>query len=132
MISVQNLIVFEGQKSTPEERGMLRECGFVHVTGLRTICRRGLPSYVIGEKLRKEDFGRLGIHNQYISIVTMGGEVWLRAEMKEVEPEIGEIWKKLCPNGSGAFVPLSNGESTDIHELLARIVDPDFEIVYKS
>ena len=141
MISVQNFVVFEGEKSTLEERAMLRGAGFVHVTGLPVFSysskvRSGYPlqpEYLIGEKLKKEDFGHWGNSKGWLSIVTVGGEVWLRPEIKTIEPEIAELWKKLCPRGSGAFVPLCNEEhTTDIRKLMGRVADPDYRIVYKA
>jgi hypothetical protein len=136
MISVEKTVVFHGKPTTPEERIVLKEAGFVHITGLGYANPRevGFP-HLIGEELTPEkDYGKYGTSAQsgLDVIITTSGEVWLRAIMTEAEPLVSAIWKRFCPKGGLVDVPFSKRELFDIHDLLARIADPDHNLVYRK
>src|SRR5690242_4321962 len=105
-------VVFSGTSTTPEERQRLRDAGFVHVTGLLPSWQSRERMYAIGEKLRDDELGKWGSNNGKVAIVTKGGEVWLAAWPVNRFPD---LTRHFCPNGGGAFVPLSNGETVDQH-----------------
>ncbi len=120
-VSTEQVTVFQGIPTTQEQRQVLRDAGFVHVTGLQVYDHKGSPDYVIGEKVRQSELGSSGYNNGKFVVVTVGGEIWL-AVLREGIPE--HIRREFCPNGSGAFVPLSNGEEVSQKCLLERFADP--------
>ncbi len=103
--------------------GELARYGFVHVTGLPT--RRGIEDEQI-IWARPDQYGRYEGNNGMEVAITVDGEVWLRSvpNRKTEDPSVLETLKKLCPNGTGAFVPCSNGEAIPSHMVLERISDP--------
>lgn len=128
-------------KTTPEERKLLRDNGFVHVTGLTESYPDGSdPSVIYGEddQLGRHDYG-----NGPVVIVTEGGEVWLggpgehaRSWPEPISPETSSRWfhrrvdplfEKFCPNGRGVSVPCSSGKVIAINDLLDRLANPDFQ-----
>ncbi len=118
-------VSFHGTSTSTAEREVLRLVGFVHVTGLKVLhdgWQREL--YIIGEKLTPNDLGKHGYNNGKTVIVTTGGEVWLKAGSAQVD-----ILQRFCPNGSGAFVPLSNGESVPLHDILARFANSNHSLL---
>jgi len=127
--------IFEGVTTPPAQREALRHLGFVHVTGLLyTSC----PDWCVeeGEVLHIEaqegDLGRFSHNNGLTVVVTEGGEVWLRSAVTPLPEEWAELREELCPNGEGAFVPLSNGEGVSPQDLLARVVDPGADIYVRQ
>lgn len=117
--------------STPEERKLLEEAGFVHVTGLNPVDIYGKEDRKpIGHHLRPNDLGRYDSNNSMAVIVTTGGEVWLACQtnqsMKWRYDSIHTALTTLCPNEKGTFVPCSNGEQLHWRDLLHRIADPDY------
>lgn len=122
--------VFTGTPTSEERRKALTDAGFVHVTGLSTYTHAWKREYVIGEKLTTEDVGKWDSHNGMMVLITNGGEVWLRAAPNS--EKIRGVLKAFAPNGQGAFVPLSNGEVIEAHEILTRIVDPYSGLIMKT
>ena len=117
---------FVGSSSSEEQVKMLREVGFLHATGL--VARR-LPdgeSYTIGEDLRQRELGRWDQNNGVIAVVTPGGEVWLapyRANLKHNEC-LASVAQSIAVKGKGVFVPCSNGEQLDWHDVIVRMAFP--------
>lgn len=118
-------------KTTEGEQWLLRECGFIHVTGLRTHnhAHPGDKGYRIGENVPLRQAGRWDSNNGKMVIITIHGEVWL-AVADRGGPVRGGTLKtlvsQLAPNGQGAYVPCSNGEEIGTHALLARAANPDW------
>lgn len=92
----------------------LREAGWVHVTGLRTWSVRG-ESYTI-QVNRPGSLDRWDYNNGTKVLVTEDGEVWLGCHAARI-PE------GMAPK-EGAFVPCSNGEQLNLHDVLHRIANP--------
>ncbi len=128
MTTEEKRIIFTGTPTTEEERKKLQSLGFVHVTGLHAYGAHSQP-YIIGEKITEKDHGKWGHNNGVCSLVTTGGEVWIRTEFVSIAKKELE---QLAPNGEGAFVPCSNGESPPLIDLLNRMKSPGFGIVVKS
>ena len=60
-------------------------------------------------------------------VITQDGEIWIRhhSNNKAIETSEFEILlSDLCPNGTGAFVPCSNGEGIPSYLILYRVSDP--------
>jgi len=121
------------QSTNTEERGYLRTAGFVHVTGLRYTA----GSLNSGGKLvptpRPVELGRHGSNNGVDVIVTPGGEVWLamftsgsRLDTEQVRLTV----RTFAPNGPGAHVPCSNGETLSMRDVMKRHGNPDWEPNY--
>lgn len=117
--------IFRGTSTTLEERKILRDAGFVHVTGLTAMDGQCNPQYVIGEDVGSSHVGKHDNNNGKYVIVTPGGEWWIRAVINRL-PVPREIFRRLCPNGQGAFVPCTNGEEILMSDLLDRVADPDY------
>jgi hypothetical protein len=119
--------VFTGKKSLPAVVEELREAGFVHVTGISTLCSRDSDGYLIGSRLNPQDFGKWDHNNGTVVLVTEGGEVWLAADSGgSAGRALEEMAKRHAPKGQGAYVPLSNGERVSAHDLLRRVASPYF------
>ena len=118
-----------GQPSPPAVVSVLKECGFIHVTGLRTSGRKLTftqeEGYIIGQKLKPEEYGRWNYNNGKAVIVTLGGEVWLGTgvALKRMKQTTCPTLSQICPHGEGGFVPCSNGETISLADLLARLTD---------
>ncbi|MEK7100620.1 MAG: hypothetical protein AAB921_00805, partial [Patescibacteria group bacterium] len=115
-----------------EERAFLRAVGFVHVTGLR-YAAGSFAAGTLVQTPRPVELGRWDSNNGVEVIVTPGGEVWLamytcdhRLDREQVRLTINSF----APNGQGAHVPCSNGESLNMHEVLKRHANPDWEPNY--
>lgn len=115
--------------TTPEERSLLHDAGFVHVTGLRLTnwrlvdCEEPAP---IGKDLAPIDLGRYGYNAGFQVIVTLGGEVWIRHTSPEDDGR-PDVLRRFCPNGGDAWVPCGNGVGIDFYDLMARFADPDYQ-----
>jgi hypothetical protein len=131
-VKSQQVSVFYGTPTTPAERKMLHDAGFVHVTGLTVQPPHNAESYVIGERLTPANHGKWDQNNSKIVVVTTGGEVWLRAGGAEGPACVEEVKKQLAPNGRGAFVPLSNGETVEQYHLFCRVADPNHGFVVQA
>lgn len=128
----------ETTPTTEEERKILSEAGFIHVTGLvaighayRNVVTTGSPfakKYRIGENMGPEWRGRWEHNNRRLAIVTPGGEVWLAYAETDHEIEARQVraCERLAPNGEGVFVPCSNWEHIRFDELLHRAANPDW------
>jgi hypothetical protein len=101
----------------------LRECGFVHVTGLDTYENVGSVLEYGVVRAADEHLGRHDSNNGKIVIVTEDGQVWLASYGPDYQRK-QMLARNLCPKGSGAFVPCSNGETIHISALLPRVSDP--------
>ena len=118
-------------KTTEEERKVLALAGFVHVTGLTEWGPMNGQKSVIGEYLPARWLGRYDMNNGKAVFVTSGGEVWLGYPgSRKHETGMEEVVPVICPNGQGAFVPCSNGETINTGDILARLADPDWEPQY--
>lgn len=119
----------ETTSTTTEERSLLHNAGFVHVTGLRLKHWRLVDLEEpppIGHDLTPAGLGRCGFNAGIQVIVTLGGEVWIRY----ASPEDGgrpDILRQFCPNGEGAQVPCGNGVEIDFYDLMARFANPDYQ-----
>jgi hypothetical protein len=121
-------------RTSEDERELLHMLGYVHVTGLAP---KGLAHIgdtgQIGHNLRPRDLGRFGSNNGVDVIVTMGGEVWLaclsdaKLTLPRTADQLEDLLTKLCPHGSGAYVPCSNGESLSWRDIMHRFSNPDYE-----
>lgn len=119
--------VFTGTPTNGPTRKILRDAGFVHVTGLRYFALDPLDTddHFIGEQLRPDELGRWDSNNGMTVLVTEGGEVWLKAGFISAS---SQVIKELAPKGCGAFVPLSNGEHVSQHDLLRRMHEPNYQL----
>ncbi|OGZ69651.1 MAG: hypothetical protein A3D35_00320 [Candidatus Staskawiczbacteria bacterium RIFCSPHIGHO2_02_FULL_34_9] len=99
----------------------LSAAGFVHVTGLMTYNGHGSSLRTI--QPNRQQLGRCDRNNGTMVLVTEDGEVWLR-DSSISSMEVDDTIDLYAPNGSGAYVPCSNGESLGTHAMLERIVDP--------
>ena len=106
-------------KNLPVEKlAALASLGFVHVTGLKVHGpMKGQEKEI--EAMTKELVGRWDTNNGKVVLVTLDGQVWLG---KGLLPN--ELVAELCPNGQGAFVPCSNGETIWLNEILDRLAYP--------
>ena len=126
-----NAFAHVAKHTTPEERKLLQDAGFVHVTGLNPVNIHGKEDgKPIGHHLRHNDLGRYDSNNGMGVIVTTGGEVWLARQtdqsMRWRYDSIHTALTTLCPNEKGTFVPGSNGEQLYWRDLLWRVADPDY------
>ncbi|MCD4760980.1 hypothetical protein K8R42_03720 [bacterium] len=124
IITEKQKVVFIGTMTTDEQREELKQRGFVHVTGLRyypSSISGNTESHRIGEELRSNEHGCTAANNGLTVAVTIGGEIWLAAGHTSVPNEV-------CLGKSGAFVPLSNGETISHHDLLMRMQDPYYDL----
>jgi hypothetical protein len=131
-VKTEQQVTFTGTKTTDEERQELRGAGFVHVTGLTTYASfSGKPELhsIIGSRVKLDELGKYGQNKGITTIVTTGGEVWIAFFADLPIPQ--SLVKKLCPKGSGAWVQLSNGEKIEQNVLLARVANPDFNLIAK-
>ena len=118
-MSTGHVEVDQARKARSEE---LRAMGFVHVTGMMTYDAGGTrEGYRI--EADKSGLGRWDYNNGKTVVVTVDGEVWLRAG-GDYGIGLPNPYAKFCPRGSGAFVPCSNGEQVAMHQLLQRVADP--------
>ncbi len=126
--STENQTLFNGTQTTPQERRLLADAGFVHVTGLRYWHPDGASheDHFIGKNLRSEELGKYDHNNSMNVIVTTGGEVWIKAGA--CPEDRSEVIVTMAPNGCGAFVPLSNGEQISHYDLLMRTNNPNYNI----
>lgn len=126
--SIENQTIFTGTPTNHHERNLLTDAGFVHVTGLRYWHPDGVSheDHFIGKNLRSEELGKYDHNNSMNVIVTIGGEVWIKAGA--CPDDRSDVILAMAPNGCGAFVPLSNGEQVSHHDLLMRISDPNYNI----
>jgi hypothetical protein len=133
---VRTVTELDGCKSSWEERECLANAGFVHVTGLVASFPEGdhRKNYIIGGKTTAREFGTSYSNNSKTVVVTEGGEIWVKAQTGETSDfdKIHGVVEKLNLERGGTFVPLSNGEETDLHLLLLRVADPDYGIQYKK
>ena len=95
----------------------LAVAGFVHITGMKV--QRSLKDQESEVEARVRDLGRYDMNNGKTVLVTVDGQVWLG---RGLLPE--ELIDELCPNGKGANVPCSNGESLEFNNLLYRMAYP--------
>lgn len=119
------------EKTSIDQRIKLAAAGFVRVDGLRA---EGCGSYIIEPKVN--ELGHYDMNNGMMAIVTMGGEVWLAASVfppssiassaYHSPSNLGELIRELCPRGTGANVPCSNGEALDQREIFYRLARPDW------
>jgi hypothetical protein len=91
------------------------------VTGLQTTDCYDDEIGVI--KAHEEHFGRWDSNNGKIVINTEDGQVWLAAYSPDYKRQ-QVLAHSLCPKGTGAFVPCSNGETIHVSPVLRRIADP--------
>jgi len=114
--------------STAKERELLRQAGFVYVTGLETqhlVLHEEYQSYRIGEDTTPSDLGKKDSNNGMRVVVTLGGEWWL-ARVAADSTVQEAVMKRVAPNGKGCCVPCSNGETIAFFDILSRIADPDW------
>jgi len=116
--------VFTGTPTSKDERKVLREADFIHVTGLHTF---GVNESLIGENLSPEWYGKWNAMGNVCVIVTEGGEVWMRTS--RLLDQVHSVLDDFCPNGSGGFVDCANGEQIATRSLLDRLRDPSFGLV---
>lgn len=119
-------LIFSIERSPESTVERLRKAGFLHVTGLHVKCPAG--EYIIGEKMYCRESGRWDYNNGLFVINTENREVWVRkcseTEFENIEKTFSEIQlQTIAPNGRGAFVPFSNGESIEPSHILKRIAD---------
>ncbi|MDD3486954.1 MAG: hypothetical protein PHF35_01075 [Candidatus Moranbacteria bacterium] len=114
--------------TTPEQRARLVAAGFLRVDGLKTD-----GGYII--EPRVSHLGRHDSNNGKTVIVTEGGEVWLAVYSSPTSlPDWerrgsslrAELYRELCPEGTGANVPCSNGEELNFRDVLCRLANPDW------
>jgi len=129
-IKHQDLIAFTGTPTSTQQRRILAEAGFIHVTGLRCYHHSSDYEYYIGENVKSEELGCWEQNNGMNVIVTRGGEVWIMAG--PCPDEQSSVIVETAPNGRGAFVPLSNGEQISHYELLRRVRDPNYNIFVQA
>jgi len=102
---------------------VLREAGFVHVTGL-PIVRSSNPDVTVGFVCANEDqLGRYDSHDSEVVLVTLDGQVWLGSTNALMNLNGSGIFSFLCPNGDGALVPCSNGGMIRREHLLERVAN---------
>lgn len=128
LVRTRKTTEFFGTPTTREERKLLQEVGFVHVTGMEACGPEAKNSYVIGENIKPDEYGCWNRNNGKTTIITTGGEVWLRGGAFERNEAMEAVMNKFAPHGKYGFVPLSNGEVVDQHLLLCRIADPGYLI----
>ena len=119
------------KNTTPEQRVKLAASGFVRVDGLRVL---GSGNYIIEPLVR--ELGRYDMNNGVTVIITEGGEAWLAVSVFSPSAistsayhspsNLGEMIRELCPHGTGANVPCSNGEGLNWREILYRLANPDW------
>lgn len=101
----------------------LRAEGFLHVTGLMALDRRGncLENPI---QAGEHEFGHWCTSDGRTVVVTIEGEVWIRDGIADKD-----ILTEVCPKGSVAFLPCSRGETIPFHHVLGRIANPrhDFD-----
>lgn len=110
------------KRSDTQTRETLAKAGFVHITGLTEHHILGAEA-VIGNDLPARELGKWDQNNGKMVIITEGGEVWLAVASGSL-PE--NFLRTVCPNGRGAYVPCSNGETIDFNTLLSRIANPEY------
>lgn len=115
-------------KTTPEERQLLRDFGFIHVTGLKVYPDCIRDGYHMGE-INPVRLGTWNYNNGKFVIVTRGGEVWL-ADGAVTQRDLQDLLDRLCPAEPAGPVPCSNGEKIDSDDLIARLTDPDWQPNY--
>jgi len=103
----------------------LRRLGFVHVSGLETTTMFGSTQKKETIEANQMNCGKWEVNHGMAVIVTVDGQVWCAAIRRDTYQAVETLAKKLCPNGRGVFVPLSNGESV-VHSsyLFTRFADP--------
>lgn len=126
--------VLYGTPTDLQERNYLRIVGFVHVTFLATYspgCVKA-DDTVIGEMANLDDRGRWAADNGAVTIMTIGGEIWLYRG--QVTQALHLCVKKFAPKGksSSMLVPTSNGQNIRTVDLLRRMSDPSNELVYEK
>lgn len=136
MLSLEKRIIFHGSPTTTQERKMLMEAGFIHITGLSFGHFREVgASHLVGDNLTPSiHYGKYGWDPKVglEVIITWSGEVWLRAKnAKEDKQRTITLKQHFCPEGDGAPVFFTGSESVNIHDLLARMVDPDYGLIYE-
>ena len=124
MISVEEKVFFCGEITTEEEHQVLKKAGFIHLTGIGYRFNMKDDIERIGAKLNERQLGKYGENNGKCVVITTGGEVWLKSGRLP-----GKIAERFCPNGGGAFVPLSNCEYINYNDLLDRIADSHCGII---
>lgn len=111
----------EAVRTDPEVVKELRQAGFVHITGLPVQASYALDDEEVRAQADVRHLGHWDQNNSKTVLVTETGEVWLASGYDQ---EVVVLARKICPKGTGAFVPLSNGESIDSSLLLMRVRDP--------
>jgi len=107
----------------------LATIGYIHVTGLETAQAEGQQSGVICVTNLRQ-LGCRDYNNGVAVAVTVNGEVWIASGSGIGSLDEGEkakqekILAEVCPNGTGAFVPCSNGETIAIGQMMARVANP--------
>jgi hypothetical protein len=124
-------------KSTDlHQRSMLRDAGFVHITGLRITRSPVLGEPYVGFDLEAAALGTYWQEDGASVIVTEGGEVWISriAETKANEKNIlGAIHEVFCPRGENDDAQTNVDLSYDSEEnLLRRMADPDYVPTYRD
>lgn len=129
---MSNSIVYP---TTPEQRQLLREAGFVHVTELRVPTKEDPEKighqYTIRAGRQGCPIGKYGIASGFMVLTTMGGEVWIAHQPDEYKLKRGlgdqrnTIFQLLCPGGEGDFILFPAGSDIDSHSVLSRVTDPD-------
>ena len=132
---VESIVNFRGTPTTDEERILLRDHGFIHVTGLKATVPYHVGDdpdhYFIGANLKLSESARWGSNNGVTVINTKGGEVWVRLSTGEDSDfaEVQEAVKALgLPDNGGVFVPLSNGENVEWVQVMRRVANPSYGI----
>lgn len=95
----------------------LVDAKFVNVTGLPAQYAGNEPEPI---QARSCDLGRHDTNNGKMVIYTLDGQVWLK-DGYDIDQA---LLHQLCPNGRGAFVPLSNSEEVSVGYILRRVADP--------
>lgn len=106
-------------KSLTRAEMMLMGSRFINITGLpysHSFCPEDDGKTI---QANHSEYGCWDYNNGICVVVTEEGRVWIRFSCKHER-----FMKRVAPNGRGAWVPLSNGESIDSVQLLQRLHDP--------
>lgn len=123
-------IVFVGVPTNETERALLRDCGFVHITGV--LVRGRKRTYLIGELLYPHELGTWGMERGKVVIITHGGEVWL-APYRDGQYSYARMILRITGNAT-AFVPLVHREDEDVANseiLQRRAADPSYGLIVR-
>ncbi|MFA6391975.1 MAG: hypothetical protein WCW66_04475 [Patescibacteria group bacterium] len=119
---------FEGAPTTPEERAVLQNAGYVHITGLWCHTRdHGIreDGYYVGEKLFHSHLGTWHDYCEQSVIVTERGEVWLKSGSG-----VASVVHQFCPNGQSDYWPFGLVRHQPIAAITRRRIDPNDGLIY--